>query len=134
MQKGNYVFLERSNHWELEPLETIEGIMKLKLFFKGIEREKEFHKGTYLELIRKFKYWIELNDLKVGLSPGWCGSVDWVPACEPKSRRFDSRSEQMPGDMQVPSGGARKRQPHIDDSLPLFLRPFPSLKIINKIF
>ena len=30
---------------------------------------------------------------------------------------------------KVPSGGAHKRQPHIDVSLPLFLPPFPSLTI-----
>ena len=23
-------------------------------------------------------------------SPGWCGSVDWVPACEPKDCQFNS--------------------------------------------
>ena len=30
-------------------------------------------------------------------SPGWCGSVDSVLACEPKSHQFDSQSGQMPG-------------------------------------
>ena len=40
----------------------------------------------------------ELNDqygafsLKVTPCPGWCGSVDWVPACEPKGHQFDSQS------------------------------------------
>ena len=29
--------------------------------------------------------------------PGWCGSVDWVPACEPNVRQFDSQSGHMPG-------------------------------------
>ena len=32
-----------------------------------------------------------------GLYPGWCGSVDWVPTCEPKGLRFDSQSGHMPG-------------------------------------
>ena len=32
-----------------------------------------------------------------GKSPGWCGSVDSVPACEPKGHRFNSQSEHMPG-------------------------------------
>ena len=31
------------------------------------------------------------------LGPGWCGSVDWVPACEPKGHQFDSQSGHMPG-------------------------------------
>ena len=34
---------------------------------------------------------------------------------------------------QVPQVGAHERQPHTDISLPLFLLPFPSLKI-NKLF
>ena len=29
--------------------------------------------------------------------PNWCGSVDWVPACEPKGCWFDSQSGLMPG-------------------------------------
>ena len=28
--------------------------------------------------------------------PNWCGSVDWVPACEPKGCWFDSQSGHMP--------------------------------------
>ena len=30
-------------------------------------------------------------------SPGWCGSVDWVPACKAKGHQFDSQSGHMPG-------------------------------------
>ena len=30
-------------------------------------------------------------------SPGWCGSVDWVQACEPKGHWFNSQSGHMPG-------------------------------------
>ena len=29
--------------------------------------------------------------------PGWCGSVDWAPACKAKGRCFDSQSGHMPG-------------------------------------
>ena len=28
--------------------------------------------------------------------PGWCGSVDWVPACKPNSHQFNSQSGHMP--------------------------------------
>ena len=56
------------------------------------------------------------------ISSGWCGSVDWIPACEPKGHWFDSQSGYMPG-LQTKLEG----QPHIDVSLPLFLPPFPSL-------
>ena len=31
------------------------------------------------------------------MGPGWCGSVDWVPAFKPKGRRFYSQAEHMPG-------------------------------------
>ena len=38
--------------------------------------------------------------------PGWCGSVDWVLACEPKGYWFDSQSGHMPGLWaQILSGG-----------------------------
>ena len=29
--------------------------------------------------------------------PGWCGSVDSVPACKPAGHQFDSQSGHMPG-------------------------------------
>ena len=29
---------------------------------------------------------------KMHIGPGWCGSVDWVPACILKGRQFDSQS------------------------------------------
>ena len=29
--------------------------------------------------------------------PGWCGSVDWEPACEPMSHQPDSQLGHMPG-------------------------------------
>ena len=45
-----------------------------------------------------FEKWLK------ALRPGWCGSVDWVPACEPKGHRLDYQSGHMPGfGGQVPS-------------------------------
>ena len=42
------------------------------------------------------KYWLtpkcEKKTIKL---PSWCGSVDWVPACEPRGGRFDSQSGHM---------------------------------------
>ena len=66
-------------------------------------------------------------------SPGWCGSVDWMLACEPKGRQFNSQSGHMPElGAKVPSWGYEKHNQsvclsHIDISLPLFLTPFHSL-------
>ena len=43
------------------------------------------------------------------VSPGWCGSVDWTPACKPKGCRFNSQSRAhawVAG--QVPSRGCAR--------------------------
>ena len=70
-------------------------------------------------------------------STGWCGSADWVLACEPKGCPFDSQSGHMPGLWaRSPVRGMWEATDwctflYIDASLPLFL-PL-SLKI-NKIF
>ena len=67
-------------------------------------------------------------------SPGWCGSVDWVPACEPKGHWFDSQSGHMPGLWaRSPVGGAREATTHWCFSLSLSLSLPLSLKI-NKSF
>ena len=74
---------------------------------------------------------------KSWLSPGWCDSVDWALAWEPKGLWFNSQSEHMASQgtswLQVrsPEGGAQ-RQPHNDISLCLFLPPFLFYKQTNK--
>ena len=55
-------------------------------------------------------------------SPGWCGSVDWVPACKPKGRGFHSQSGHMPGLWaRSPVGAPRETTTHwgFSPSLPL---------------
>ena len=56
-------------------------------------------------------------------SPGWCGSVDWVPAYEPKGHGFYSQSGHMPGlracNPMGPQWGVCNSQPHVDVSLRL---------------
>ena len=37
--------------------------------------------------------------------PGWCGSVDWAPSCEPKGRWCDSQSGHSPGLRARPPDG-----------------------------
>ena len=50
-------------------------------------------------------YWMVLLKSLI-ISPGWCGSVDWAPAYEPKGRQFDSQSGHMPGlQDRFPVGG-----------------------------
>ena len=70
--------------------------------------------------------------LKKKNSPGWCGSVDWVPACELGCCQFDSQSGHMPGLLaRSLVGGMREATTHwcfspsLSPSLP------PSLKINN---
>ena len=43
------------------------------------------------------------------MSPGWCGSVDWVPAWEQKGHLLDSWSGHMLGlRARSPVGGMRE--------------------------
>ena len=70
--------------------------------------------------------------IKGAYSPGWCVSVDWALAWEPKHCWFDSQSGQVPG-LQARSLvggmlGACERQPiSLMFSLPPFLPLFTSL-------
>ena len=65
--------------------------------------------------------------------PGWCGSVDWVLACDSRGCQFNSQLGHMPGlQARSPVGMACERQPHIGVSLPLSPSLLLSLKI-NKI-
>ena len=65
--------------------------------------------------------------------PGWCGSVDWAwPADQRVSSSIPSQGTCL-GCKPGSQCGAWERQPHIDVSLPLFLLPFPSLKINKQI-
>ena len=72
---------------------------------------------------------IKIDEFKTILIPGWCGSVDWVLACEPKRSRFDSQSGHTPGlQARSPVGGAREAATHwyfspsLSPSLPLSLK------------
>ena len=61
-------------------------------------------------------------------SSGWCGSVDWAPACESKGHQFDSQSRAhdcVAG--QVPSRG-RMRGNHTLMFLSLSFSPLPHSK------
>ena len=67
--------------------------------------------------------------LKKKKSPGWCGSVDWAAACEPKGCWFDSHSRHIPGLWaESPVGGVQEAatywcfSPSLCSSLPLFLK------------
>ena len=77
-------------------------------------------------------------------SPGWCGSVDWAPACEPKDRWLDSLSGHMPGlQARAPVGGVQEAtdwcflthrcfSPILSPSLTLSLKINKYLKNKNK--
>ena len=80
------------------------------------------------------------NEIKIKyFCPGWCGSVDWAPACEPKDRWFDSQSGHRPGlQARLPVGGAWEATTHWSFSSSLSPSPlspsFPLSLKINKIF
>ena len=64
-------------------------------------------------------------------SPVWCGSVDWVLACEPKGRWFNSQSGHMPGlRARPPLGGVQEATTHwyFSPSLPISLKISKILK------
>ena len=61
--------------------------------------------------------------------PGWCGSVDWVPACKPKGCRFNSQSGHMPGLQARSAVGQHVRGKHTLMFLSLSLSLPHSLKI-----
>ena len=59
--------------------------------------------------------------------PGWCSSVNWAQAWEPKGHQFDSQSEHTPGlQARFPVGGAQEATIHW--CFPLSFPP-PSLKM-----
>ena len=69
------------------------------------------HKATQffficLSLKWCFLFWVVKNTKN---SHGWCGSVGWVPAWEPKGCWFDSQSGHMPGlRARSPVGGCTR--------------------------
>ena len=81
-------------------------------------------------------YWSQKHFLiKVLHGSGWYGSVDWVLACEPKGRWFDSQSGHMPGLWaRSPVGGMQEATTHgcFSPSLSLSL-PFSIKEELNKI-
>ena len=50
---------------------------------------------------------------KCSSSPGWCGSVDWAPAYEPKGHWFDSQAGHVPRlQARSPVGGVQEATTH----------------------
>ena len=75
---------------------------------------------------------VKLNYFKYhSLDPGWCGSVDWASACEPKGHQFNSQSGHMPGlQVRCPVGGMWEATTHCCFSP--FLSPSLSLNLKAK--
>ena len=78
-----------------------------------------------------YRWWLKVSGCTSTMSevlflgPGWCGSGDWVLACEPKGCRFDSQSGHIPALWaRSPVGGMQEAT---NVSLFLFLPPFLSL-------
>ena len=72
-------------------------ILIFPLADSSISSSLHIHKYLYYVYINIYSYYI-YNIIKIFIySPGWCGSVDWAPACKPKSHRFSSQSGHTPG-------------------------------------
>ena len=65
--------------------------------------------------------------------PSWCGSVDWVLACEPKATGSIPGQGTCLGCGPGPRLGACERQPHIDVSFS-FLSPLSKNNFFSKGF
>ena len=63
---------------------------------------------------------------RMGVSPGWCGSVDRALACEPKGRWFDSQSGHMQESMSECVNKWNSKSMFLSLSLPTLLK---SIKI-----
>ena len=102
------------NHFQRSPLATF-GKSSTYLTFKKIQIKKTLSKEGHQFTSTKF------------CSPGWGGSVDWVPACKPKGHRFDSQSGHIPG-LWARSlvGGAQETTTH------WYFSPSLSLSLKNK--
>ena len=73
--------------------------------------------------------WLNL----LSVCPGWCGSVDWVPACEPKGHRFDSQSGHMPRLWaRPPVVGMQEATTHGHSFLPPFLSLYIYIYFLKK--
>ena len=76
-----------------------------------------------------FTYTYYCNDFFKGKNPGWCGSVVWALACEPKGCWFDSQSGHIPGlQLRSPTRGTWEATTHRCFS-PSFFPSFPLSKI-----
>ena len=77
-----------------------------------------------------FSFFHKIKD--IFFCPGWCGSVDCMPACKPKGCWFDSQSGHMPGLWdRLPNSGC-VRGNHTFMFLTLFFS-FPSPLSKNKL-
>ena len=95
-----------------------------------INRDKEYKMIIKLSWFIKSKNSFILMLKSTVFCPGWCGSVDWTPAWEPKGHQFNSQSGHMPRlQARSPVGGAQEATTHWCFSPSLS----PSLPLSNKI-
>ena len=88
----------------------------------------EIHTWLRLRYEIKPSHKLYLKKLFIIFSPGWCGSVDILPACKPKGRWFNSQSGHTPG-LQARSSVQGSRGNHTL----VFLSLSPSLPFSLKI-
>ena len=110
-----------------ESMRIQQGINKLGTLLQSIHYRRTMYS---IDLQYSFLL-LHFREIKLLVYPGWCGPVDWAPACIPECHRFDSQSGHMPALWARSQLEMCQRQP-INVSLtygclPLFFSPFPSL-------
>ena len=97
----------------------LETLQKMERARKCISNSSFKWRPTFLQSFIKKKH----------LAPGWCGSMDGAPVCEPTGHWFDSQSGHTPGRRaRSPVGGTWEAttpcyfSPSLSPSLPLYLK------------
>ena len=120
-----------------QPLLDLLSISTGEFAFSTLSHKRNHTVGSILYLPFTEHYYLEITmllhaSIVNSFCTGWCGSVDWVPACDPKDHWFYFQSGHAPGLWaRSPAGGTREAPTQWCFSAPLS-PSFPLSKNKNK--
>ena len=98
---------------------TNKNLLELLKYLTSLQHPKSMYQNQL------YFYVLAMNNLKIILSPDWCGSVGWTSSCKPKGLWFNSWSGHMPGLWtRSPAGGVNRSMCFSHTSMSLFLSFF----------